>query len=262
MADQVADYFRLRQICLVAPKLTSVVDDIAAILELEVCYRDPGVAKYGLENALFPIGTKFLEVVAPIHKGTAAGRFLEKSAGHGGYMVIFDCGDAERRRRHAEQLGVRVANVIEYPDYLGIQLHPADTGAAMIEFNHTPGGEDIFGPYHPAGPDWSKAVRTSQTKAMVEIELESAAPQKLAAHWAKVIEAPVCRSAEGDPRIVLQGAAIRVVTVPAGTPDRLGGLRIAVADVARAKATAAARGCKVAGDSFQLGGVHFRLQPA
>jgi hypothetical protein len=257
-----ADYFRLRQICLVAPKLKSVVDDIAAILELEVCWRDPGVAKYGLENALFPIGTKFLEVVAPIEKDTAAGRFLKKSAGHGGYMVIFDCGDAERHRRHAESLGVRVANVIEHPDYLGIQLHPRDTGAAMIEFSHTPGGEDIFGPYHPAGPDWSKAVRTRQTKALVEIELESAAPQKLAAQWAKIIEAPVTRTPEGDPRIVLQGAAIRVVTVPEGKPDRLGALRIAVADVARAKATAAARGRKIEGDSLHLGGVHVRLQPA
>lgn len=257
-----ADYFRLRQICLVAPKLKSVVDDIAAILELEVCYRDPGVAKYGLENALFPIGTKFLEVVAPIEESTAAGRFLEKSAGHGGYMVIFDCGDAERRRRHAESLGVRVANVIQHPDYLGIQLHPRDTGAAMIEFNQTPGGEDIFGPYHPAGPDWSKAVRTSQTKALVEIELESVEPKKLAAQWAQIVEAPVSRTPEGDPRIVLQGAAIRIVTVPAGKPDCLGALRIAVADVARAKATAAARGCTVAGESFHLGGVHFRLQPS
>jgi hypothetical protein len=256
------DYFRLRQICLVAPELKSVVDDIATILELKVCYRDPGVAKYGLDNALFPIGTKFLEVVAPTRKDTAAGRFLEKSAGHGGYMVIFDCGDVERRRKHAEALGIRVANVIEYPDYLGVQLHPGDTGAAMIEFNHTPGGEDIFGPYHPAGPDWAKAVRTTQTKALVEIELESADPPKLAGQWAKIIDARVCRSAEGDPRIVLQGASIRVVTVPPGRPDRLGALRIAVADVQRARAAAAARGCTVEGDSFHLGGVHFRLQQA
>jgi hypothetical protein len=255
------DYFRLRQICLVAGELKSVVDDIAAVLELEVGYRDPGVAKYGLANAVLPIGTKFLEVVAPTEPDTAAGRFLEKSGGHGGYMVIFDCGDAERRRRHAESLGIRVAHVIEYPDYLGIQLHPRDCGAAMIEFNHTPGGEDIFGPYHPAGPEWSKAVRTSQTKALVEIELESADPQKLAAHWSKIVETPVSRTAEGNPRIVLQGAAIRFVAAAAGRPDCLGALRIAVSDVAKARSAATARGCKLEGDSFHLGGVHFRLQP-
>jgi hypothetical protein len=257
-----AEYLRLRQICLVAPKLAPVVDDIAAIFELEVCHRDSGVAKYGLENALLPIGTKFLEVVAPTKQDTAAGRFLEKSGGHGGYMVIFDCSDAERRRLHAEAIGVRVANVIEHPDYLGIQLHPRDCGAAMIEFNHTPGGEDSMGPYHPAGPDWLKAVRTSQTKALVEIELESPDPARLAAQWSKIMEVPVSRSAEGDPRIVLHGGAIRIVAAAPGKPEALSTLRIAVADMARAKAKATARGYKLGGDAFHLCGVNIRLQPA
>ena len=57
---------RMRQICLVARDLSSVVDQLHAVLGLEVCHRDPGVGKYGLENALFPVGDKFLEVVAPV----------------------------------------------------------------------------------------------------------------------------------------------------------------------------------------------------
>jgi hypothetical protein len=36
-----ADYLRLRQICLVAPRLEPLIDDMRAIFELEVCYRDP-----------------------------------------------------------------------------------------------------------------------------------------------------------------------------------------------------------------------------
>jgi hypothetical protein len=257
-----AEYLRLRQICLVAPKLTPVVEDLAAIFELDVCYRDPAVGKYGLENAVLPVGTKFLEVVAPTRDDTAAGRFLARSGGHGGYMVILDCSDAERRRSHAEAMKVRVANVIEHADYLGIQLHPRDCGAAMIEFNHTPGGEDVMGPYHPAGPDWLSAVRTSLTKALVEIELESPDPPKLAGQWSKILEVPVSRTAEGDPRIVLKGASIRVVAAPPGKAECLGALRMAVADMARAKAHVAARGHKLDGDAFHLGGVHFRLQPA
>src|SRR5205823_1454427 len=108
-------------ICLVAPLLEPVVSDVAAILGLEVCHRDPAVAAYGLENALLPIGTSFLEVVAPTRQGTAAGRFLERSAGHGGYMAIFDCADPEARGRHAERMGVRVANVIRHETYHGVQ---------------------------------------------------------------------------------------------------------------------------------------------
>jgi hypothetical protein len=123
------DYLRLRQICFVARELESAVDDIRTILGLKICHRDLAVAKYGLVNALLPIGTSFLEVVAPVAANTAAGRFLDRSGGRGGYMAIFDCGDPERRRRHAEAIGIRIANVIEHAEYLGVQLHPRDFAA-------------------------------------------------------------------------------------------------------------------------------------
>src|SRR5215813_11402573 len=71
---------RMRQICLVARQLAPVVDAFREVFGLEVCYRDPGVGKYGLENALFPIGDGFLEVVAPVRDGTTAGRFLDRRA--------------------------------------------------------------------------------------------------------------------------------------------------------------------------------------
>src|SRR5690348_2972257 len=119
-------YLHLRQICLVAPRLEPVVADIAAIMGLEVCYRDPHVAKYGLENALLPVDTILLEVVAPTRDGTAAGRFLDKSNGQGGYMAIFACDDPDARAISANALGVRTANVIDHPPYHGVQLHPRD----------------------------------------------------------------------------------------------------------------------------------------
>jgi hypothetical protein len=257
-----ADYLRLRQICLVARELEPVVADIRAILGLEICYRDSGVAKYGLVNALLPIGTSFLEVVAPVEPNTAAGRFLDRSGGHGGYMAIFDCSDPERRRRHAEALGIRVAHVIEYEEYRGIQLHPRDCRAAMIELNHTRGGDDLTGAYHPAGPDWRAAIRTDQVRALIETEIETPEPKDLARHWASILELPVGGSGR-DPAIALaHGGTIRFVEAPDGRTECLGGLRLEVADVERACAAAAARGYKLDGNSLHLAGVHFRLQPA
>src|SRR3954465_4305793 len=88
---EMAPYIRLRQICLVAPQLEPVISDISAIMGLDVCYRDGNVAKYGLENALLPVDTILLEVVAPFQPGTAAGRFIEKTGGRGGYMALFCC---------------------------------------------------------------------------------------------------------------------------------------------------------------------------
>ncbi|HTI54640.1 MAG TPA: hypothetical protein VMC04_10435, partial [Verrucomicrobiae bacterium] len=69
---------RMRQICLVARSLAPVVDEIRSVLGLEVCHRDPGVGKFGLENALFPVGDSYLEVVAPVRDGTTAGRYLDR----------------------------------------------------------------------------------------------------------------------------------------------------------------------------------------
>ena len=66
---EMAEYLRLRQICLVAPHLEPVISDISAIMGLDVCYRDGNVAKYGLENALLPVDTILLEVVAPTQAG-------------------------------------------------------------------------------------------------------------------------------------------------------------------------------------------------
>ena len=48
-----ASYMRLRQICLVAPRLEPVIADIAAIMGLAVCYRDGNVEKYGSSTRCF-----------------------------------------------------------------------------------------------------------------------------------------------------------------------------------------------------------------
>ena len=95
-----AEYLRLRQICLVAPHLEPVISDISAIMGLNVCYRDGNVAKYGLENAAAggydPAGSGGAD-----QPGTAAGRFLDKTGGRGGYMAIFCCDDPDARGKHA-----------------------------------------------------------------------------------------------------------------------------------------------------------------
>ena len=102
-----AGYIRLRQICLVAPQLEPVIADIGAIMGLAVCHRDGNVAKYGLVNALLPVDTILLEVVAPFREGTAAGRFLDKTKGRGGYMAIFCCDDPDAYGRRANAISVR-----------------------------------------------------------------------------------------------------------------------------------------------------------
>src|ERR1700687_190342 len=126
---------RMRQICLVARALAPVVETFRGVFGLEVCHRDPGVGKYGLENALFAVGNGFLEVVAPVRGGTTAGRYLERRGGDGGYMVITQCADLAARRTRCEAVGVRIAHEIGYPEYRELQLHPRAVAAAMLSFS-------------------------------------------------------------------------------------------------------------------------------
>jgi hypothetical protein len=255
-AIEMAGYMRLRQICLVAPHLEPAVSDIAGIMGLNVCFRDGNVAKYGLENALLPVDTILLEVVAPFQQGTAAGRFLDRTGSRGGYMAIFCCDDPDERGRHAKEMGVRVANVIDHPPYHGVQLHPRDCRAAFIEFNHTAGSDDILCAYPPAGPDWQKSIRKHVTRALVGVEMQSPEPRALAEHWGKIIGIPVSQDKAGDPALALPNGSFRFVK---GASDIMSGLTFEVGDIAAVRDAAEAKGYAVSGDSFLLGGVTFRL---
>jgi hypothetical protein len=249
-------FMRLRQVCLVAPDLEPVVSDLAAIFGLEVCYRDPHVGKYGLENALLPVDTTLLEVVAPFQDGTAAGRFLQRTGNRGGYMAILACDDPDERGRHAATLGVRTANVIDHPPYHGVQLHPRDCRAAFIEFNHTEGSDNIRGAYPPAGPNWQASIRTEVTQALLGVELQSPDPAGLARHWSAIIGAPVSVANNDDSEIVLVNGRIRFVK---GADELMTGVMMQVCDVGAVLAAAKAKGHVVDGNSFLLGGVTFRL---
>ncbi|CAL74578.1 conserved hypothetical protein [Bradyrhizobium sp. ORS 278] len=257
-------YLHLRQVCLVAPALEPVVSDIAAIMGLEICYRDPHVGKDGLENALLPVGPILLEVVAPKREGTAAGRFLDKTGGRGGYMAIFACDDPDGRAAVANAMGVRTANIINHPPYHGVQLHPRDCRAAFIELNHTTGSDDVLGPYPPAGPDWTRAIRRDVTTALTEVVLESPEPASLAAHWGRILDHAPTQCAEGCQKgaeecaqeLVLPNARIRVER---GERELMSGLTFRVADAARVIGAARARGHAVANDVFTVGGVAFQL---
>ena len=91
-------WLRLRQIAFVAHDLEPVVQDLQSVLGLDVCFHDPDLDVFGLHNALLPVGTQFVEVVAPIREGTAGGRYLDRRGGDGGYMVITHTDDHPRRR--------------------------------------------------------------------------------------------------------------------------------------------------------------------
>jgi hypothetical protein len=250
---------RMRQICLVARELAPVVEVFRDVFGLDVCRRDPGVGKYGLENALFAVGNGFLEVVAPIEGGTTAGRYLERRRGDGGYMVITQCADLAQRRARCEAGGVRVANEIRYADYQELQLHPRDVGAAMLSFSRQEGGEAADGPWHPAASQGTSARGPVVIGAMRGAELQSEDPERLARRWGEVMELPVSRDERSRPLLTLDDARLRFVPATDGRGEGLAGLDLVCADKARVLASARGRGLVAEGGTVAACGMRFYL---
>lgn len=250
-------WLRLRQIALVAEKLAPVEKHLTEVLGIEVCYRDPGVGHFGLENALMPIGNQLLEVVAPIQEGTAGGRYLERRGGDGGYMVITQCDNHDPRRARVEELGVRLAHKFETPEFRNMQLHPKDTGATFFEIDEQRGdrAHDPDGPWEPAGPDWQRCKATDRVTGIVAAELQCDDPGAVAAKWASIAELPV----SANNTIELENATLRFVPCTDGRPEGLGAIDVASANKASILEAADNIGAKRSETQIYLCGMRINL---
>ena len=102
---------RMRQICLVAEDLDTIEAHLRGVFGLQICYRDEGVAAFGLHNFLMPIGNSFLEVVSPTRAGD--GRWALPASSRGRRRLYGD----HAVRRHGRAAGARRR-----------ARHPADHG--------------------------------------------------------------------------------------------------------------------------------------
>src|SRR5262245_11689776 len=206
-------YLRLRQIALVARTLEPVERQLTSVPSTQVCYRDPGVGKYGLHNALWALGGTFLEVVAPIRDGTAAGRYLDRRGGDGGYMCIVDCDDLDARRAQLGSLGVRVVEDVHAGDAVlgseAIHLHPRDTGGCLLSIDRHSGGTDMMGGYRWAGADWQSKVRRDVVIGGTVMQCDD--PAATAQRWARLLGRPAAVSADGGHELRLDNAVVRFV---------------------------------------------------
>lgn len=246
---------RIRQIALVAREIEPVVEDLCAVLGIEVSFRDPGVEVFGLCNAVMPIGSTFLEVVSPARENTAAGRFLARRGGDGGYMVILQSDDLRSDRARVERLGVRVAWEITLPDIAAIHLHPADVGGAILSLDQPQPAWS----WRWAGPEWEKRMRTGIVRSIVAVELQSSDPAALSARWSEILDRPLTWDGGDEYMLELDGSEIRFGPDRDGRADGISCVEIAAANPDAALEAARARGLPVTEQGVMLGGVCLRL---
>jgi hypothetical protein len=231
---------RLRQAVIAAAELEPVADQLREALGLGEPFRDPGVGEFGLTNVVFAIGDCFIEVISPSRPGTAAGRWIERRGGDGGYMAIFDLEDLEGARERAAALGARVVWQIDLPDISGTHLHPADMRGAIVSLDRS----KPYGCWRWGGPEWTARIAAGAPGALRGITVAVEEPASVASRWGEVLGVPagaqaltldggeVTFTAAADG--IAEGISEFAVEIPGGLPGGedsvvIGGVRIRAA---------------------------------
>lgn len=173
---------RIRQIALVAADLDGAIAELSTALDADVIHRDPGVAEFGLHNALFCIGDQFIEIVSPIDDNTTAGRLLDKRGGDGGYMAIYDTDSVDERVATAKSAGVRFVWEGSIPGIRGHHMHPRDTSGTLVSIDQT----DVVGEWPWAGEKWKHRRESSVTNGIVGFEVSVTNPIASEARWTEL----------------------------------------------------------------------------
>lgn len=244
---------RIRQIVLAARDLPAARRLLADWLQPAAPFRDPGVAEFGIDNAVFTFGDQFIEVISPVRPDTACTRHLDRH-GEGGYMLLLQTDDFAREQARWAAQGVRTVWNTALPDITAAHLHPKDVGGAIVSVDQPlPAAAWRWG-----GPDWRVQPGPSGLQRVRGIELHAADPQALAARWAQVfgLAAPVV-TAQGW-RLALQDGWADFHADPQGR-DGVAGFTLAVAEPAALLARAQALGLPVSANQVKALGARWTL---
>lgn len=236
---------RLRQVALVAGQLGPVSGQLREHLALGEPFHDPEIVMFGLDNSVFAVGDTFVEVVAPVRADTAAGRYLDRHGGDGGYMAIFQVPDLVEARRRVDELGIRVVHRADLPDIAGTHLHPKDVPGAIVSLDWA----EPAGSWRWAGPEWTGQVPAHQPGGLRAVTISVSQPAAVARRWADVLNARSEPDGQGA-SVALDGGrqTIRFAPSGAGQPEGISGVEVALPPPAGSRRR-----------SVDIGGVTFTL---
>jgi hypothetical protein len=245
---------RIRQIVFAAADLKAGAAKLGKLLGLDTPYRDPGVAEFGLDNAVFVFGDQFVEIVSPTRSGTTAGRLIERR-GDGGYMLILQTDDFERELARFERLGVRRVWAKDLPDIRATHLHPKDIGGAIVSIDHAvPPASWRWG-----GPAWSLQPGVAGQQRVVGVSVGADDPAAMAARWAEVLGLGTPAAHGATQRLVLDGGWVDFESADA-RGEGITGYTLAVAGREAVLARARELGLNVACHAVMLFGTRVELR--
>jgi hypothetical protein len=230
---------RLRQIAFIAHQIAPVADQLGQVFGLQVGFRDPGVAVFGLKNVVMPVGGEFLEVLEPFRDDASGARYLARRGGDAGYMVILQDADALGHRARLEAAGVRV--IARSPDrrYQYTHFHPGDCAGVLLSIDSVVGDDGWREPksdWPPAGPDW-RDHESTKSLGIASVTIQARDPLAAAERWSMLLGKPATRR-DAALEIALDPGLIRFVEPVDADGTGVVGLGIRVDDPAGALARA------------------------
>lgn len=246
---------RLRQVALVAKDLGPVTKSLHDAFGVNIAYRDPGVAVFGLVNAVMPVGGEFLEVVQPVTANASAGRYLKRRGGDAGYMLIFQAPNALEHRKRLAAMGIRLIAEHQTPLYTFTHFHPGDFNGVLTSIDTEGDGNswrERFGKWPPAGKEWKEHLSAPDTLGIVGATVQARDPEAAAKRWSELLQA------RGEGAVLhFDGAKVKFVAPIDADGTGVVGVDVAVKDPVAVLARAKEHGIPIKDNSVYISGTAF-----
>ena len=194
---------RIRQVALAASDLKKTDEMLRRLFGCDESYADPEIIYFGLDNRLYTLGDCFLEVVSPVKPNTAAGRFLDRRGGDGGYMVIVQVEDLTQEQARLADTSIRTVFADDRGNAKAIHLHPKDVPGAIPSIDEmTPPESWLW-----AGEGWEQRAGRHVGRILAA-EIRSLDPHETGVRWAEAYGLELLSSGD-DWRIEMGGTEIR-----------------------------------------------------
>jgi catechol 2,3-dioxygenase-like lactoylglutathione lyase family enzyme len=244
---------RIRQVALAASDLEKADATLRRLLGCDQSYADPEIIYFGLDNRLYTLGNCFLEVVSPVQPNTAAGRFLDRRGGDGGYMVIVQVENLAQEQVRLADTGIRTVFADDRGNAKAIHLHPKDVPGAI------PSLDEMIPPesWLWAGDGWEQRAGR-HVRGILAVEIRSPDPKATGLCWAEAYGIELMQAGNGW-RLEMGGTEMRFAYDAAAAEPALMSIDVDAVDLNAICAAADGLGLERDGRVVTVCGVAFNF---
>ncbi len=244
---------RIRQVALAASDLEKTDATLRRLLGCDQSYADPEIIYFGLDNRLYTLGDCFLEVVSPVQPNTAAGRFLDRRGGDGGYMVIVQVENLAQEQVRLADTAIRTVFADDRGNAKAIHLHPKDVPGAIPSLDEMSPPESWLW----AGDGWEQRAGR-YVRGILAVEIRSLDAEATGQCWAEAYGIELMPAGNGW-RLEMGGTEIRFIYDAAAAEPALMAIDVDAVDLPAICAAADDMGLERDGRVVTVCGVAFNF---